>query len=126
MQRELDRAVARVINTTSFKREIGGSFGVALATFSDQLLRGRSYRSGQEVSFYFEVRPAKEVLMKFSLCNPNCKLCRPYCVLRLHRFCSRRSKTVMSSCQKLVTLRMPSRTKTYCGRTLNMQPWNDI
>lgn len=51
MQRELDRAVARVINTTSFKREIGGSFGVALATFSDQLLRGRSYRSGQEVNF---------------------------------------------------------------------------
>ncbi len=51
MQRELDRAVARVVNGTQFKRDVGGSFSVALATFADQLLRGRSYDAGggQEV-----------------------------------------------------------------------------
>ena len=44
-----DRAIVHVINTSSFKRDAGGSFSTALATFADELLRGRTTRDGVEV-----------------------------------------------------------------------------
>jgi len=49
MKRELDRAISRTINISTFHKDIGGSFSVALATFVDQLLRGRTFRHGIEV-----------------------------------------------------------------------------
>ena len=50
MQRELDRAIILIVNKTTFKETAGRSFSVALATFTDQVLRGRTYEDGQEVS----------------------------------------------------------------------------